>query len=87
MYRECRDSYQGQVAYEYAMLICVSLCVYRERRDGYQGQVAYEYAVLTKALWSGQYRSVAPRDFRVGKHTAQCLPLPTDTGSGPPSPK
>jgi len=41
------------------------ICLCRESRDGYQGQVADEYAVLSKALWSGQYRSVAPRDFRV----------------------
>jgi len=41
------------------------MCLCRESRDGYQGQVADEYAVLSKALWSGQYRSVAPRDFRV----------------------
>jgi ubiquitin C-terminal hydrolase len=40
------------------------LDINRENRDGYRGQVADEYAVLIKALWSGQYRSVAPRDFR-----------------------
>jgi len=40
-------------------------CVCRESKEGYEGLVADEYAVLSKALWSGQYRSVAPRDFRV----------------------
>lgn len=37
----------------------------RDNADGYGGQVADEYAVLIKALWSGQYKSVMPKDFRV----------------------
>jgi len=47
------------------LLNALSSSVCRERQDGCQGQVADEYAVLTKALWSGQYRSVAPKDLRV----------------------
>jgi len=43
----------------YGIVLC------RDSPDGYRGLVADEYAVLVKALWSGQYRSVAPRDFRV----------------------
>ena len=52
-----------------AWLCCVCqgvcLCVFSESPDGLRGSVADEYAVLVKALWSGQYRSVAPREFRV----------------------
>ncbi|KAI0209936.1 Ubiquitin carboxyl-terminal hydrolase 8 [Lamellibrachia satsuma] len=37
---------------------------------GKGGEIAEEYAVLVKALWSGQYRSIAPRDFKaiVSRH-------------------
>jgi ubiquitin carboxyl-terminal hydrolase 8 len=47
----------------------------REHADGYQGQVADEYAVLVKALWSGQYRSVVPKDFRVSSFFILKKPL------------
>ena len=38
----------------------------RENVLGKKGEVAEEFAVLVKALWTGQYRSVTPRDFKVG---------------------
>uniref|UniRef100_A0A8C4Q047 Ubiquitin carboxyl-terminal hydrolase n=1 Tax=Eptatretus burgeri TaxID=7764 RepID=A0A8C4Q047_EPTBU len=31
---------------------------------GYGGALAEEFAVLVQALWSGQYRSISPRDFK-----------------------
>jgi len=58
-------SIREQAAVECAPYLTALCDFYRESRDGHQGLVADEYAVLTKALWSGQYRSVAPRDFRV----------------------
>ena len=30
--------------------------------------MAEEFAVLIKALWCGQYKSIAPRDFKVCYH-------------------
>ena len=32
---------------------------------GRGGEVAEEFSFLVKAMWSGQYRSVSPRDFKV----------------------
>ncbi|XP_075923030.1 ubiquitin carboxyl-terminal hydrolase 8 isoform X2 [Petromyzon marinus] len=31
---------------------------------GRKGQVVEEFAVIVRALWSGQYRSITPRDFK-----------------------
>ena len=36
----------------------------RENPLGRGGEVAEEFAVVVKALWSSQYRSIAPRDLR-----------------------
>lgn len=30
---------------------------------GRKGEVAVEFAVVVKALWAGQYKSIAPRDL------------------------
>ncbi|KAK3095889.1 hypothetical protein FSP39_020374, partial [Pinctada imbricata] len=42
----------------------------RENEMGSHGEVVDEFAVIVKALWSGQYRCITPRDFKfmVGKH-------------------
>ena len=32
---------------------------------GSHGEVADDFAYLVKALWSGQYRFITPRDFKV----------------------
>nr|XP_033775867.1 ubiquitin carboxyl-terminal hydrolase 8 isoform X2 [Geotrypetes seraphini] len=32
---------------------------------GHKGEVADEFGIIMKALWSGQYRYVSPRDFKV----------------------
>lgn len=37
----------------------------RDSSRRYRGEVASEYAVLIKAMWSGQYKALSPRDFRV----------------------
>ena len=37
----------------------------RESELGSHGEVADEFAVIVKALWSGQYRCITPRDFKV----------------------
>ena len=52
------------------MLIC-SLR-YRENKLGTGGDVAEEFAVLVKALWFGQYRSIAPKDFKVNIVSGGC---------------
>lgn len=31
----------------------------------HKGKVAEEFAILIKSLWTGQYRCVVPRDFKV----------------------
>ncbi|XP_070547285.1 LOW QUALITY PROTEIN: ubiquitin carboxyl-terminal hydrolase 8-like [Ptychodera flava] len=36
----------------------------RENKLGRGGEVAEEFAVLINAMWSGQYKSIAPRDFK-----------------------
>ena len=46
---------------------CLVFCLCSENREGYRGEVASEFAVLIKSLWSGQYKAVSPRDFRVRK--------------------
>ena len=40
----------------------------RENREGSSGEVTEEFAAVVKALWSGQYKSVTPRDFKVRFH-------------------
>ncbi|XP_062575612.1 ubiquitin carboxyl-terminal hydrolase 8-like isoform X2 [Saccostrea cucullata] len=42
----------------------------RESQLGYYGEVADDFSVIIKALWSGQYKCITPRDFKyiVGKH-------------------
>ncbi|XP_076314918.1 ubiquitin carboxyl-terminal hydrolase 8-like [Tachypleus tridentatus] len=41
-----------------------------ENKQGTRGELAEEFAVIVTAMWTGQYRSVAPKDFKnaVGKH-------------------
>ena len=34
------------------------------KSSGTKGDVAIEYAELIRALWSGQFRSIAPSDFK-----------------------
>lgn len=34
---------------------------------GSGGMIAEELAMLLKAVWSGQYKAITPRDFRVRK--------------------
>ena len=38
--------------------------IYRNNPLGRKGEVVEEFAVVIKALWSGQYRSISPRDLR-----------------------
>ncbi|XP_022306135.2 ubiquitin carboxyl-terminal hydrolase 8-like isoform X2 [Crassostrea virginica] len=42
----------------------------RESQLGYYGEVADDFSVIIRALWSGQYKCITPRDFKyvVGKH-------------------
>ena len=39
----------------------------RENPEGSRGQVTEEFAAVVKALWSGQYKSVTPKDFKVSQ--------------------
>ena len=32
---------------------------------GHKGDVAEEFGVIMKALWSGQYKCITPRDFKI----------------------
>ncbi|XP_048750145.2 ubiquitin carboxyl-terminal hydrolase 8-like isoform X2 [Ostrea edulis] len=45
----------------------------RESQLGYYGEVADDFSVIIKALWSGQYKCITPRDFKfiVGKHNPE----------------
>ena len=38
---------------------------FRENFLGSGGQIAEEFGALTKALWSGHYKHITPRDFKV----------------------
>ncbi|XP_014680667.1 PREDICTED: ubiquitin carboxyl-terminal hydrolase 8-like [Priapulus caudatus] len=42
----------------------------RENKLGYGGEIAEEFTAVLSALWSGQYRYIAPRDFKytVGRY-------------------
>ena len=43
--------------------MCVCLC--RANILGHKGEVAEEFGVIMKALWSGQYKCISPRDFKI----------------------
>ncbi|KAJ8311552.1 hypothetical protein KUTeg_010907 [Tegillarca granosa] len=49
---------------------CYMNSIIQESELGCHGEVAEEFAVVVKALWSGSYRCISPRDFKwmVGKH-------------------
>lgn len=32
---------------------------------GHKGEVAEEFGIIMKALWTGQYRYISPKDFKV----------------------
>jgi ubiquitin carboxyl-terminal hydrolase 8 len=36
---------------------------------GMKGEIAEEFGFVIKSLWSGQYRSIAPYDFKVHQPT------------------
>ncbi|XP_035668964.1 ubiquitin carboxyl-terminal hydrolase 8-like [Branchiostoma floridae] len=58
---------------EYFLKETYKFDINRENKLGCNGEIAEEFAAIIKALWSGQYRSVAPRDFKcsVGKYNSQ----------------
>ncbi|XP_066270797.1 ubiquitin carboxyl-terminal hydrolase 8-like isoform X2 [Branchiostoma lanceolatum] len=58
---------------EYFLKETYKFDINRENKLGCNGEVAEEFAAVIKALWSGQYRSIAPRDFKcsVGKYNSQ----------------
>ena len=41
------------------------------QRSETRGEIAVEFAEVIKMLWSGQYKSIAPHDFKqtIGKHS------------------
>lgn len=39
--------------------------LFRRNKFGTGGEIAEEYAALVRAMWSGQYKSVIPKDFKV----------------------
>lgn len=45
----------------------VHVHVYANRANilGHKGDVAEEFGVIMKALWSGQYKCITPRDFKI----------------------
>ena len=49
----------------YSWALQPTLFFYRERELGPQAEVADDFAYIVKALWSGQYRFITPRDFKV----------------------
>ena len=40
---------------------------------GMRGEVAEEFYFLVKNMWCGQYRSISPRDFKVGYISLLCV--------------
>lgn len=32
---------------------------------GHKGEVAEEFGIIMKALWTGQYRYISPKDFKI----------------------
>ncbi|XP_078667182.1 ubiquitin carboxyl-terminal hydrolase 8-like isoform X1 [Branchiostoma floridae x Branchiostoma belcheri] len=58
---------------EYFLRETYKFDINRENKLGCNGEIAEEFAAVIKALWSGQYRSIAPRDFKcsVGKYNSQ----------------
>ena len=47
------------------------------KSSGTKGDVAIEYAELIRALWSGQFRSIAPSDFKrvIGRYNKSNVSL------------
>lgn len=54
----------------YLQYVSLMDVVYRESQLGYNGEIADDFSVLIRALWSGQYKCITPRDFKV------CIPFP-----------
>ncbi|KAJ1180428.1 hypothetical protein NDU88_005649 [Pleurodeles waltl] len=54
---------------EYFQKNCYQSDINRSNVLGHKGDVAEEFAVIMKALWTGQYRYISPRDFKftIGK--------------------
>ncbi|XP_008830024.1 ubiquitin carboxyl-terminal hydrolase 8 [Nannospalax galili] len=44
---------------------CYQADINRSNLLGYKGEVAEEFGIIMKALWTGQYRCISPRDFKV----------------------
>lgn len=49
---------------EYFQNNCYQSDINRSNVLGHKGDVAEEFAVIMKALWTGQYRYISPRDFK-----------------------
>ncbi|XP_069481068.1 ubiquitin carboxyl-terminal hydrolase 8 isoform X2 [Ambystoma mexicanum] len=50
---------------EYFHKNCYEKDINRSNVLGHKGEVAEEFAVIMKALWTGQYRYISPRDFKI----------------------
>ncbi|CAG2225089.1 UBP5 [Mytilus edulis] len=61
----------GNTCYMNSTIQCLNNCSpLRESELGSHGEVADDFAVIVKNLWTGQYKCITPRDFKVtvGKH-------------------
>ncbi|KAL7980082.1 hypothetical protein Chor_001350 [Crotalus horridus] len=44
---------------------CYQEDINRSNFLGYKGEVAEEFGIIMKALWTGQYRYISPKDFKI----------------------
>ena len=55
-----------QSMHAFSEVFTVVLFCFRESKFGTHGELAEEFAELVSQLWLNQYRSIVPRDFKVG---------------------
>ena len=58
------------------MEIAYIVHLHRDNFLGSGGNIAEEFGVLAKALWSGHYRHITPRDFKVHRSEIFCRLIP-----------
>lgn len=56
----CRTVQKQRTKYVYMVLFLNRLNIL-----GHKGEVAEEFGAIMKALWSGQFKFISPRDFKI----------------------
>ena len=62
----CVSQYLFMFQSMYAYSDWFTVIDFRESKFGTHGELAEEFAELVSQLWLNQYRSIVPRDFKVG---------------------